>query len=91
MAILKHVNLIRLSTIKGSDQILVLDQGRICERGTHAQLLQMEGKYATLWNAQNNDHAVESTPAAVTAAADVGHPAEPHELHPKQGPVTGVS
>jgi len=81
----------RLSTIKGSDQILVLDQGRICERGTHAQLLQMEGKYAALWNAQNNAPAVESSPAAVTAATDVGHPAEPHEQQPKRGPVTGVS
>ena len=34
------------------EQILVLDQGRIVERGNHAQLLLLQGKYASLWNSQ---------------------------------------
>jgi ATP-binding cassette, subfamily B, heavy metal transporter len=42
----------RLSTIIGADEIIVLDQGRIAERGTHAQLLSTGGLYASMWNRQ---------------------------------------
>jgi ATP-binding cassette subfamily B protein len=42
----------RLSTIVGADEILVLDQGEIVERGTHAQLLAQNGLYASMWNRQ---------------------------------------
>jgi len=40
----------RLSTIMKADMILVIDQGKIIERGTHAQLLRHGGKYAHLYN-----------------------------------------
>jgi ATP-binding cassette subfamily B protein len=42
----------RLSTIVGADEIIVLEQGRIAERGTHAQLLVAGGLYASMWNRQ---------------------------------------
>lgn len=42
----------RLSTIADADQILVMDQGRIVERGTHAQLLAAGAEYAQMWERQ---------------------------------------
>jgi len=42
----------RLSTIADAAQILVLDHGRIIERGTHAQLLAADGAYAQMWQRQ---------------------------------------
>jgi len=42
----------RLSTITDSDEILVMDKGRIVEQGTHAMLLAKEGLYADMWALQ---------------------------------------
>ena len=45
----------RLSTIADSDEILVLDQGRLAERGTHGALLRQDGLYAEMWARQLNE------------------------------------
>ena len=42
----------RLSTIENADCIYVMDQGRIVESGTNQQLIEMNGYYARLWQAQ---------------------------------------
>jgi ATP-binding cassette subfamily B protein len=45
----------RLSTIVDADQIVVLDEGQVAERGTHAGLLQKGGLYAEMWNRQQTE------------------------------------
>lgn len=50
----------RLSTVREADQILVLDQGRVVERGTHQRLLEAGGLYADLYRTQF-DHDVSET------------------------------
>ncbi|MGB0747332.1 MAG: ABCB family ABC transporter ATP-binding protein/permease [Magnetospiraceae bacterium] len=42
----------RLSTVVNADQILVLEEGRVAEQGSHADLLEMNGRYAALWRRQ---------------------------------------
>ena len=40
----------RLSTIRDADQILVVDNGKIVEKGVHAELIQQKGIYQNFWN-----------------------------------------
>jgi ATP-binding cassette subfamily B protein len=54
----------RLSTIVEADQIIVLDQGRVAERGTHAELLDRGGLYADLWYRQAAERLAEETAQA---------------------------
>ncbi len=53
----------RLSTIMGADQILVMDAGRIVERGTHRELLERGGAYAQMWALQQLEEAEAKAPA----------------------------
>jgi ATP-binding cassette subfamily B protein len=54
----------RLSTIVDAEQIVVLDQGQIVERGTHTQLLRKGGLYAEMWNRQQSEGEEEQAEAA---------------------------
>ena len=49
----------RLSTVTGADKIVVLDNGRIMETGTHEELLKREGRYHSLYTSQNPDYALD--------------------------------
>ena len=49
MLIIAH----RLSTIVEADQILVLSGGTVVEHGTHAELIEKDGKYASMWRKQS--------------------------------------
>jgi ABC-type transport system involved in Fe-S cluster assembly fused permease/ATPase subunit len=57
----------RLSTIVSADEIIVLDQGVIAERGTHHQLLLKNGLYASMWNRQRE---AEEAREKLSRAAD---------------------
>jgi ATP-binding cassette subfamily B multidrug efflux pump len=54
----------RLSTIAAMDRLVILDQGRIVEEGTHASLLQKGGVYADLWARQSGGFLAEAVAAA---------------------------
>ncbi len=54
----EHTTLViahRLSTISDANKIIVMEQGRIVEQGTHQQLLDMDGLYANLWRTQQDE------------------------------------
>ncbi len=58
----------RLSTIARMDRLIVLDQGRVVEEGTHAQLLAANGHYAALWQHQSGGFLPEDLPEDVLVA-----------------------
>jgi ATP-binding cassette subfamily B protein len=72
----------RLSTIVDAHEILVLDHGRIVERGTHVALLGANGVYARMWRLQQDERREASPqPADGAEEATVG-PAEPLDVNP---------
>ncbi|MXP45012.1 ABCB family ABC transporter ATP-binding protein/permease [Allopontixanthobacter sediminis] len=50
----------RLSTIADADEILVLNEGRMAEKGSHSALLERRGLYADMWNRQQNESGAEA-------------------------------
>jgi len=72
----------RLTTVVDADEIIVLDEGSIAERGTHAQLLKKRGLYAQMWNRQREAEEVRRRLADIeheegeTPKIEVGKSAE---------------
>jgi ATP-binding cassette subfamily B protein len=67
----------RLSTIVAADEIIVLDQGKIAERGTHAGLLASGGLYASMWNRQREAEAAREKLAQIDDDNDAPNRAPP--------------
>lgn len=57
----------RLSTVADADEILVMEKGRIIERGSHQALLAKNGRYAQMWNLQRQESALSESERRLTA------------------------
>jgi ATP-binding cassette, subfamily B, heavy metal transporter len=64
----------RLSTVVEADEIIVLQDGRIAERGSHAALIARDGLYAEMWRRQSEAVAAAEAAAAAASAADLAAP-----------------
>ena len=72
----------RLSTVVNAAQILVMDQGRVVERGTHPELLALEGRYAHMWRLQQT-HGDTAAASDAPGSPTLGDSAFEHALQGK--------
>ena len=67
----------RLSTIIHADEIIVLSEGEVVERGTHKHLMRQQGLYNAMWQRQSAGFADTTTSATSTSAAPATDPLQP--------------
>lgn len=72
----------RLSSVMESDEIVVMDDGRVRERGSHEELLSIGGLYATMWSRQLASPSVDNLAGA--AASGAASPTAPGSPAPHQ-------
>ncbi|KAL8975100.1 MAG: hypothetical protein Q9197_000679 [Variospora fuerteventurae] len=77
----------RLGTIKGADHIIVMHDGRVIEEGTHHDLLESDGRYKAMSEAQSISSLVSAQPSEVSTAASSAMSSELKAIRPtfKQG------
>jgi ATP-binding cassette subfamily B protein len=77
----------RLSTVVEADEIIVLQEGAIAERGTHGALIAAGGLYADMWRRQSEAMAAAEAAARAQAEADLEMPRQrPNAAPPSPGP-----
>ncbi|SCP99845.1 hypothetical protein [Anaerobium acetethylicum] len=64
MLIIAH----RLATVKNCDEIIVMDQGEVAERGSHEELLEKKGQYYRLWEMQQGNFILKKEEDIIMAA-----------------------
>jgi ATP-binding cassette subfamily B multidrug efflux pump len=80
----------RLSTIARMDRLIVLDQGRIVEQGSHDQLLALRGHYERLWRHQSGGFlAPDIVPTETATESDAPDEPQPDEMRAEAMPKSG--
>ncbi|MGH6884100.1 MAG: hypothetical protein ACREFM_24480, partial [Hypericibacter sp.] len=80
----------RLSTIARMDRLIILENGRIVEQGTHAQLLELGGAYAKLWLRQSGGFGAGVLKDGASGDSAIAAPPSPEPYSEEPQPLEAV-